>query len=137
MIPMQSRVLILDDDRAYLRVVERLLSTRGYCVTCASTYREFVYHFSQGAYDLVMLDVNMPEKDGFAVYSEIAPADDFSVLFVTGFPRSFSQASRTVQELWKTEFSRGTTDILYKPFAIKDMLCKVASLIGPGAACCV
>ncbi|MCF7855196.1 MAG: response regulator, partial [Candidatus Pacebacteria bacterium] len=131
----QANVLILDDDRAYLCVVERLLSTRGYCVNCASTYHEFRDCFERVPHDLVMLDVNMPEKTGFEVYREIAPVEGFSVLFVTGFPRSFSLASRTVRELWETEFSRGTTDILYKPFAIKDMLCKVAGLVGPGNVC--
>ncbi len=130
--PVQRRktVLVLDDDRTYLRVVERILSTRGYFVVATSDHQTFQERLEQTPVDLAVLDINMPEISGFDVYLELRKHCAVPVLFVTGYPRSFSAAVPVVRKMWGSHFSDGLTEILYKPFKMRDMQRKVAALIG-------
>ena len=85
-----KKILILDDDLVYLRLVCRILTSRGYKVRQASHHVEFFSQLEGEEPQLVMLDINMPEKDGFQVYRELMAQHTIPVLFVTGYPASFN-----------------------------------------------
>jgi DNA-binding response OmpR family regulator len=82
-----------------------------------------------------MLDVNMPEKDGFEIYSEVLAKYPVPVLFVTGYPGSFKTAPSGVLALWNREFDKGNTELLCKPFKIHELHEKVERLLGKTQAC--
>jgi DNA-binding response OmpR family regulator len=129
-----GRILVIDDEPSYLDLVRNLLSQQGYEVTTTTSASEGLRYLSEKSFDLVMLDLVMPEKDGFQVYKEFAASSQVPVLFVTGFPRRFSAKSEIAVELWQQHFPRGTTDVLYKPFDVNILTEKVEGLIGPSGA---
>ena len=124
-------VLVLDDDLAYLRMVERLLTLRGYRAIIAERPGEFFASLARSTPDLVMLDVNMPEMDGFEVYRRISHTHpNLPVLFVTGFPASFKAGCARVQEVWGTRVNEHQTGFLYKPYRMDDLWAKIGALLG-------
>ena len=128
--PKMKRILVIDDDPAYLEMTRTILTRRGYEVETTLSSLEGLSILRSKSVDLVLLDLVMPEKDGFEVYKEFESCRHIPVLFVTGHPPRFSAESETVVELWQKEFSRGTTDVLYKPFDIATLVEKVEGLIG-------
>ena len=66
-----SRVLVAEDNLVNQRVVERLLAGRGHIVTVANNGREALHAFTRGTYDLVLMDLQMPEMGGFEATAEI------------------------------------------------------------------
>ena len=68
---MSNRVLLIDDDEALLRVTGRYLSRMGYDVLTQETGRGGVQEFQQSSPDVVLLDFNLPDINGFEVLQEI------------------------------------------------------------------
>jgi DNA-binding response OmpR family regulator len=125
-------ILHIDDDTAMLEIVQAVLSEKGYRVFSAATVESATRYLQEAALDLVLLDVNMPEKHGFTVYREIASGRQVPVLFLTACPKSFDGESPEFVSLWDNLFTLGMTDILYKPFNLQTLYDKVEGLIGEG-----
>jgi DNA-binding response OmpR family regulator len=62
----RKRVLVVDDDTDILGLIRRILEGAGCSVTCVSDPKDLLRHPPGGEYDLVLLDVRMPEVDGLA-----------------------------------------------------------------------
>ncbi len=127
-----KRILVLDDDPMILTFIKRILDDRGYQTHTATTSDDFFRLLREQAFDLILLDIRMPVKNGFEVFKELARDNRPPVLFVTGDSGSFTVESQTALELWQSDFLEGTTDILYKPFSVEILFEKVAALIGDG-----
>jgi signal transduction histidine kinase len=67
----QARVLVAEDNIVNQRVAERLLTKRGHLVTVVSNGREALAAVEHGAFDLVLMDVQMPDMDGFEATAAI------------------------------------------------------------------
>jgi DNA-binding response OmpR family regulator len=65
---MRKRILLADDDNAVRESLGRVLESEDYDVLLACTGREAVHHFTASAPDLVLLDLNMPDKDGWEAF---------------------------------------------------------------------
>lgn len=111
-----------------------MLTDRGYKVLTTTSAVEGFDLLRANKVDLVLLDVHMPEKNGFTLYREFEDYQHVPVLFVTGCPKSFTGTSEEFVEMWNKHFIMGTTDILYKPFNIDLLFEKVESLIGSAEA---
>jgi len=125
-----KRILSLDDEPAMLDILSQMLTQAGYEVLTTASAEEFFNILKRQRVDLVLLDLQMPERDGLDVYREYTAHQHTPVLFVTGYRSRFAKASPDVVELWQTRFAEGTTDILYKPFTGDQLVAKVHSLIG-------
>ena len=127
-----KRILAVDDDRGVLETLAEALTAKGYEVLTAERADDGFKLFCDQAFDLVLLDLQMPGKNGFELYREIASVREVPVLFVSGYSRLFSPASPGFSDLWTGQFSLGRTDILYKPFRLASLFEKVEALIGSG-----
>src|SRR5207342_2699699 len=67
MITSQATILVVDDDPKHLRLVDALLQPRGYTVVTSSDGVEALDHVHRAYPDLILLDVMMPQVDGFEV----------------------------------------------------------------------
>jgi CheY-like chemotaxis protein len=124
-------ILAVDDDKSILDVLRDVLVARGYEVLTASSVDEAMDILrQQQRLDLVLLDLNMPGKNGFALYRELDSLQPIPVLFVSGFSQSFSPSTEGFTNIWTNGFALGMTDILYKPFSISLLYEKVEALIG-------
>lgn len=68
---MTSKVLIVDDNEINLLVAERMVAALGCATVCALTGREAIALHRQERPDLVLIDLSMPDMDGFEAASEI------------------------------------------------------------------
>ena len=115
------RVLVVDDDVSILELVSTRLTLAGYIVLTARNGVEALSRLSERRYEGMVLDLNMPEMDGFGVLECIAdlpyPAPPTLVL-------TASHNSADVQRAVKL----GARDYLSKPFEDRQLLMRVARL---------
>ena len=103
---MTLRVLVVDDERLARQRLRRLLRDEGVDVVAeCSDGREAVTALREHAPDLVFLDVQMPELDGFGVLAEVGPERMPAVVFVTAYDQYAVRA-----------FEVNALDYLLKPF---------------------
>lgn len=114
------KILIVDDEPAILMILEQLLAAEGYNVTCASGGNEAIQCAGQERFDLVMMDLIMPGKDGVeTILSLRGSQPDLRIIAMSG-------ASQTYLPLAiKIGASRG----LVKPFDRLTLLEAVTSEI--------
>jgi CheY-like chemotaxis protein len=118
----QCGILVVEDDPAIRRLVRMVLQRGGYNVEVASDGVEAVLKLGVNEYDVIVLDLMMPNLDGFAFMTTIAEHDPDRLrrIIVT------SAASPTVIR----ERMRGTPySLLPKPFDIDDLASRVRSCI--------
>jgi len=125
-----KRILAVDDDPKILEALSAALATKRYEVVTINNSDAALKLIQEQPFDLVLLDLFMPGKNGFDLYREFAPTQNIPVLFVSGYSQSFSPSSSGFRELWTEQFSLGQTDILYKPFRLASLFEKVEALIG-------
>jgi DNA-binding response OmpR family regulator len=80
---MTGRILLVEDDRAGRETVERSLVAEGYAVDASATVADACARLEEGAYDLVLLDLLLPDGSGIAV-ADCAARRGVEVVIVTG-----------------------------------------------------
>jgi len=123
-------ILAIDDDPEILKCYKIALENRKFKIEITSDSSAFFQYLKANPVDMVILDVRMPQKNGFDVFKELRAHKNLPVLFVTAYSGSFSLESEPMRAMWEEDFSDGTTDILYKPFTLNDLYEKVEGLIG-------
>ncbi len=114
------RILMADDNHEIREVVNILLSGEGYRVDEAADGREALEKIRSNPYDLVILDVMMPNMNGYQACMEIRKSSNTPILFLS--------AKSQVED--KTlGFSSGGDDYLPKPFSYQELLSRVKALI--------
>jgi len=81
------RILVVDDDADVRELIKLALAGQGHDVASVASGRAALEQLAQHAYDLIVCDLHMPDRDGPAVYRALArrPAPRPAVLFVTGY----------------------------------------------------
>jgi DNA-binding response OmpR family regulator len=124
---MALRILAVDDDPEILLLERKILESEGYEVTTASNAQEALAAISAKKFNLVLLDIMMPETDGLEVSRQIqqrTAGERLPVVFVTA-----KDDSGTMRE----GFRSGGTVFLAKPFTSRQLLGVVRALIGKSA----
>jgi len=115
------RILVVDDDRRLCAVVKRGLLEETYSVDLAYDGEEGEYLAEVNPYDLIILDIMMPVKDGIEVCHELrAKKINTPILMLT--------ARDTVEDRVKG-LDTGADDYLVKPFAFSELLARVRALL--------
>lgn len=117
-----KRVLVVDDEKEVLYVFERVLEQMGHESVVCDSWETALEQFYDEAFDLVILDVHMPGRDGFQIAKEMRSAKPKQrIMIVTGLDAgqafSYFQAAGV-----------DVNEILYKPFSIpkvKNLITKV------------
>lgn len=111
-------VLVVDDEPGIALLCNRILSRTEYLVTSLTDPREAIEHLQQNHVDLLVVDIRMPEVDGFDVISRAQMVQpDIAVLVMTGFG-TVETAIRALRQ--------GVDGLLLKPFQKSDELLQAA-----------
>lgn len=115
------RILVVDDDRRLCAVIKRGLLEEAYAVDLAYDGEEGEYLAEVNPYDLIILDIMLPIKDGIAVCRELrAKKISTPILMLT--------AKDAVEDRVKG-LDTGADDYLVKPFAFSELLARVRALL--------
>jgi DNA-binding response OmpR family regulator len=115
------RLLLVEDDPGVLRFVLKGLREQAYAVDTATTGDDALYQAEINSYDLIILDVMIPGRDGFAVCKEIRKTGNrVPILMLT--------ALDGVEERI-TGLDVGADDYLAKPFAFRELLARLRALL--------
>ena len=98
----------------------RLLSGYGYEVTTATSAEDAFDLLSKGSYHLLLLDINLPDSDGFEICKQLREVSTVPVIFAS---------ARTSEDDRVTGYSIGGDDYLPKPYSMKELLVRVQALI--------
>ena len=112
-----SRILIAEDESRIASFLEKGLRANGFATEVASNGEEAIYRARSGKFDLLILDIGLPRKDGFEVLRELRAAGGrLPVLILT----ARDSVSDTVAGL-----EGGADDYITKPFRFEELLARV------------
>ncbi len=115
------RILVVDDDRRLCTIIKRGFLEEAYAVDVAYDGEEGEYLAEVNPYDLIILDIMMPVKDGIEVCQELrAKKVNTPILILT--------AKDTVEDRVRG-LDTGADDYLVKPFAFSELLARVRALL--------
>jgi two-component system OmpR family response regulator len=115
------RILVVEDDAKLRLLVRRGLAEEGYAVDVAETGADAIWRVSEFAYDAVLLDVGLPDVDGFSVCRTIRQRGHWvPVLMLT----AFGEVDHRVRGL-----DVGADDYLVKPFAFAELVARLRALL--------
>jgi DNA-binding response OmpR family regulator len=117
---MSERILAVDDEPRFVRLVEANLTSAGFTVITASNGKEAIDVVAEQKPDLVLLDVMMPEMDGFTALSRIREFSTVPVIVLTA----------KGEEIDRVEgLNRGADDYVIKPFSANELLARVRAVL--------
>lgn len=115
------RLLLVEDDPGVLRFVLKGLREQAYAVDTATTGDDALYQAEINTYDLIILDVMIPGRDGFAVCREIRKTGNrVPILMLTALDGVEDRI---------TGLDVGADDYLAKPFAFRELLARLRALL--------
>jgi two-component system alkaline phosphatase synthesis response regulator PhoP len=115
------RILLVEDEDNIREVVKLNLELENYEVITAADGRKAIKHFTEQHFDLIILDVMLPEINGFQVCEQIRLTD-------TTVPIIFLTAKDTAMDRING-LKRGGDDYLTKPFNLEELLLRVQNLL--------
>ena len=115
-----KRIFLVEDDKAIAKNLMLLLRSEGYTVTHAPTQSEAIDLVSVNRFDLALVDISLPDGNGFTVCTEIKETQDIPVIFLTA---SGDEASVV------TGLNMGADDYITKPFGVMELQARVKAVL--------
>jgi len=123
---MSKRILVVDDDEMVLMALEELLKPEGYEVHAFSSGTEALKKLDEDGFDLLMMDVIMPEMDGFELCRRVRQKEKYKevpIVFLTAKSRDEDRAKG---------LEAGANLFLSKPISPDKLIEIVGSALGQG-----
>lgn len=117
---MSASILVVEDDFNIQELIVEFLSSQGYRVDYANDGVEGVQKFKQGNYDLIILDVMMPNLDGHSACKMIRKTSNVPIIFLT----ALSDESNQIKG-----FELECDDYITKPFSFKLLIKRVEAVL--------
>ncbi|MBQ3665631.1 MAG: response regulator transcription factor [Lachnospiraceae bacterium] len=114
------RILIIDDDEDLSIIISDLLISYGYDVTCATDGSSAFELLSNHTYHIILLDINLPDSDGFELCKELRRTSTVPIIFAS---------ARTSETDRITGYDIGGDDYLPKPYSMKELLAHIGAIL--------
>ena len=118
---MSKRVLVVDDDADFTELVNIVLTHEGFEVLTASNGREALRTLFESKPDLVLLDVIMPQMDGWQTCKYIREASDVPIIILSGQSRSEDDIVRGLDH--------GADEYILKPISNRELAARVKAIL--------
>lgn len=115
-----EKILYVEDDLSLIDGLKYTLETSGYLVDNARTVRQALALYKNGQYDLLLLDVTLPDGTGFDICREVRAASTIPIIFLTASDQEVS----IVRGL-----DMGGDDYITKPFKLNELLSRIKALL--------
>lgn len=113
-----KKILIIEDDTSISELQKDYLEMSGYEVVCAFDGETGFHYIKNDRFDLIILDLMLPGKDGFEILKEVADSKEIPILIV----------SAKSEELYKIKgLNLGADDYITKPFGMGELVARVNS----------
>ena len=117
----KAYILLVEDDPNLSLVVQDYLEISGYKTTICGDGEEGLEQFTKAKYDLVILDVMMPKKDGFTLANDIRKFDtETPIIFLT---------AKSLKEDRIKGFQSGCDDYVSKPFSTEELSLRIEAIL--------
>ena len=117
----KNRILLAEDDENLGSLLQEYLQAKNYEADWVTNGEKAFRHFEQFHYDLCLLDVMMPVKDGFTLASEIRMLNsEIPIIFLT---------AKSMKEDVLEGFSLGADDYITKPFSMEELLFRIEAIL--------
>jgi DNA-binding response OmpR family regulator len=118
---MSYRILLLEDDANLGAVLAEHLQLNGYEVTLCTDGVQGLKAYADQTYDLCLVDIMMPKKDGFAFAADVRKHDEnVPLIFLT---------ARSMKEDRIKGFKVGCDDYITKPFSVEELLLRMQAVL--------
>lgn len=117
---MSKSILVVEDDVNIQELIVEFLGAEGYKVDSANDGIEGIQKFKQGSYDLVMLDIMMPNLDGYSVCKMIRQQSDTPIIFLSALNEESNQVKG---------FELECDDYITKPFSFNLLIKRVEAIL--------
>jgi two-component system, OmpR family, alkaline phosphatase synthesis response regulator PhoP len=119
----ESRVAVIEDDADIAFTIRVNLEREGYTVSAYRNGHEGLLAVQQGGFDFLILDLNLPDLDGFTICRELRRDPATSKLAILMLTARTSEADRIMG------LELGADDYLAKPFSVRELLARVAAIL--------
>jgi two-component system KDP operon response regulator KdpE len=116
-----SEILMIDDDQSLSALLSEFLSGHGYAIRCANNGRDGLREIFERKPDLILLDVTMPQMDGWETLKRIREMSDIPVIMLT---------ARDDESNILRGFSIGADDYVTKPFSFAQLAARIKAALG-------
>jgi DNA-binding response OmpR family regulator len=118
-----ARVAVIEDDADLLFTTRLNFEREGYAVSTFDNGQEGLLAVQQGGFDFLVLDLNLPDLDGFTICRELRRTPATAALPILMLTARASEADRV------TGLELGADDYLTKPFSVRELLARVAAIL--------
>ena len=116
-----ERILVVEDEDPIRDLVATALRFTGFPVSTASSGREAISEARNEQFDLLVLDVNLPDVDGYEICRKLrSDGNDVAVIFLT---------ARDDPADLKSGFNAGADDYLTKPFSLEELMLRIDAVL--------
>lgn len=113
-------IFLVEDDKAIAKNLVLLLRSEGFAVTHAPTRSEAIAALAGNKFDLALIDISLPDGNGFTVCTQIKETQDIPVIFLTA---SGDEASVV------TGLNMGANDYITKPFRPRELIARIGAAL--------
>ena len=115
------KILLCEDDENLGMLLREYLQAKGYSTVLCPDGEQGFKEFTKNKYDIAVLDVMMPKKDGFTLAQDIRQANaDLPIIFLT---------AKTLKEDILEGFKIGAGDYITKPFSMEELVFRVEAIL--------
>ena len=112
----KTSILVIEDDRQIRKLMSTTLSANGYNVECASDGGQGLMALSTNRFDIVLLDLGLPDMDGVTVIKRIREWNNIPIIVVSARGEDSDKISA---------LDNGADDYLTKPFSIEELMARI------------
>ncbi len=115
------KLLVVEDDKKIAAVVKRGLEAEGFSVQVALNGTDGLWYATEGSFDLIVLDIMLPGRNGFQICADLRAAGDWTpILMLTAKDGDLDEAEA---------LDAGADDYLTKPFSFPVLVARVRSVL--------
>jgi two-component system response regulator VicR len=117
----KAKLLVVEDDPNLGNILQEYLSMKGYETTLCRDGEEGWSKFKKDKYDLAILDIMMPKKDGFTLGKELKKVqEDLPIIYLT---------AKNLKDDIIEGLKIGADDYITKPFSMEELLLRIAAIL--------